>query len=1014
MSNPLILAFQEFDSSHELCVTYSPDGVNWLSPAKSIAGIQVGSAPAIAAFNGKLYIAWQANDPTYDLYVTSSSDGVNWLPPANPIAGITIGSAPAIAAFNGKLYIAFKGNNSSAELYVTSSSDGVNWVSPAKFIDGIKIGSAPAMVAFQGQLYIAFQATNINHELYITSSSDGINWMSPAKCISGIQIGGTPGIAAFQGKLYLAFQANDSNHRLYLTTSSDGMNWASPTTAIANIETGSTPAICSFEGRLYITFQANDSNRELHVTSSSDGVSWVAPAKSVSGIEIGSAPAMSVGFAIVDASTSLLPPSASSSLLLSQSAFVSFPDVSVLVGATSVTLEVWINPLGSSATAPVLTLIGDTVTLAIGLVAGLPTATLSTGSNTTTAVSADAAIAAGQWVGLAVTYDAASATLALYVNGIEANAAENVPAVAAFQTCSAVLGANSVSNPGATLQAGVGRVLLWSEARSADDVLADFVNSGIIDPVAESTLELFLDFSLAPAVDQSGNGNVIAYENGPRPTILVPALLLDGVSWATVGSGSQLDFSGNTPFTIDGWFNAVAYGAAGTGTLVGRALPGAVEYLVEYIASGSGTGTLKFTRGGSSLSSAALPGDTWFHFAASYDAANSALYLYVNGNLQSSLIVTDTAPSADTDTLLGASAASGSIGNFFEGMIQNSRFWNVALAQDDIREWLFSQPISDSTLAGAFDFSVDPPVDTTGTGVITLNTNALVFGQSIYMDTGSFAATIGKMSAVDASYQAQTDEVPVPVPTSTTAITASTFAPLTSDWWSETRREQSWNAIVAALPATFPARRKARLRKQFDANFAEAARRFQEDPKLAQPITKTVTNGRVTLHYHTPRGDIPIFEGDATTVSDCQLWWIGFTATIIIGLIEIVFQLYTGMSVSTAVTTRIYNLMAENAKIEASMLELITLYAENQGSSALAIQALTVVGVVYETGLWWSLLKIALSPLSWWAIGFAITKIITEISTIEVAAAATLSQVIVWEAQIAYQLSSYTTSCPSE
>lgn len=372
----------------------------------------------------------------------------------------------------------------------------------------------------------------------------------------------------------------------------------------------------------------------------------------------------------------------------------------------------------------------------------------------------------------------------------------------------------------------MGRVLLWSSARSADEVLADCVSSGIIDPVAAPTLELFVDFSEAPVVGQSGTAATIAYQNGARLAIMMPALMLDGMCWADVGAGPQLDFAGDAPFTINGWFNALAYGAAGTGTVVSRALPGAAQYCVGYTASGWGTGYLTFTRGASSIRSADLPGDTWFHFAASFDAANSALYLYVNGNLQSSLIVAD--------------------------------------------------------------------------------------------------------------------------------------------------------------------------------------------PMLAQPVTKTVKNGRVRLSYHAPAGDVLLYEGDANAVTDCQLWWIGFTATIILGLIDIVFQLHTGTTASTAVTTRIYNLMVRNPQVVDSMFVLIALYSRSASPESLALQALKVVGEVWKAGLLWSVCKIALSMLTWWGIGAAITRIVVWICGAEVAAAATLAQVIKWEGQIAYQLSSYTTSCPVE
>jgi hypothetical protein len=149
----LITCFQAHDTGHELCVVTSENGVTWPLPptGQAIAGIRTGAAPALTAFNGKLYIAYQGNDSGHAFYVTSSTDGLAWLPRPY-IPGIQLGSAPAIAAFKGKLYVAFQANDSGHELCVVSSEDGVTWPLPPKgqAIPGVRTGSAPAMCAFNG------------------------------------------------------------------------------------------------------------------------------------------------------------------------------------------------------------------------------------------------------------------------------------------------------------------------------------------------------------------------------------------------------------------------------------------------------------------------------------------------------------------------------------------------------------------------------------------------------------------------------------------------------------------------------------------------------------------------------------------------------------------------------------------------------------------------------------------------------------------------------------------------
>jgi hypothetical protein len=277
---------------HQLAQVFHVGTESFTSPAQGYPGILIGSAPAMASFNNRVYVAFQANDPTNKLFVTSAADGVNFTSPAVGYPGILIGSAPAMAAFNGRLYVAFQANDSSHKLFVTSSADGVNFTSPAVGYPGILIGSAPAMAAFNGRLYVAFQANDSSHKLFVTSSADGVNFTSPAVGYPGILIGSAPAMTAFNGRLYISFQANDPSHKLFVTSSADGVNFTSPAVGYPGILIGSSPAMTAFNNRLYVSFQANDAGHQLFVTSSADGTSFTSPALGYPGILIGSAPAM--------------------------------------------------------------------------------------------------------------------------------------------------------------------------------------------------------------------------------------------------------------------------------------------------------------------------------------------------------------------------------------------------------------------------------------------------------------------------------------------------------------------------------------------------------------------------------------------------------------------------------------------------------------------------------------------------------------------------------------------------
>src|SRR5208337_184365 len=148
-------------------------------PAPIAQNVYMGSSAGICVFNGTIFVAFQANDSSHNLFVTQSADGVTWNSPAKFIKGITIGSAPSMTVFNNKIFMAFQANDPSHNLFVTQSADGATWNSPATSIKGITIGSAPSMTVFNNKIFMAFQANDGSNELLVTSSSDGTSWTTP-------------------------------------------------------------------------------------------------------------------------------------------------------------------------------------------------------------------------------------------------------------------------------------------------------------------------------------------------------------------------------------------------------------------------------------------------------------------------------------------------------------------------------------------------------------------------------------------------------------------------------------------------------------------------------------------------------------------------------------------------------------------------------------------------------------------------------------------------------------------
>jgi hypothetical protein len=245
--------------------------------ATAYANFQMGSAPAVAVFNNRLYVAFLANDASNILYINSSSDGVNFTA-ATAYPNIQMGSAPALAVFNGKLYVAFRSDDSRNILFISSSSDGVAFPAATPYAN-IAMGGAPSLAAYNNQLFVAFRANDSSNLLFTAASPDGVSF--PAGTPSpAVAMGSDPSLAALGGQLYVAFRANDSSNQLFVTSSSTGTSFPGATGYSAMVM-GDGPALTSFNGTLYVSFQAGDSSNRLFVaaasaTNGSGGSCWAA------------------------------------------------------------------------------------------------------------------------------------------------------------------------------------------------------------------------------------------------------------------------------------------------------------------------------------------------------------------------------------------------------------------------------------------------------------------------------------------------------------------------------------------------------------------------------------------------------------------------------------------------------------------------------------------------------------------------------------------------------------------
>ncbi len=228
------------------------------------------SAPAIVAFNDKIYMASVNGYSGVPFEIESSSDG-----------GLTFGnkvdlpekteSSPALTVFDGRLYVAWRGDNSAHQVNVESSSNGVDFGNKVVLPENT-IGS-PALTVFDGRLYVAWTGTN--HQLNIESSSNGVNFADKVTAPESSDAG--PGLTAFDGVLEIAWAGTDKDHQLNLESSSNGVNFGNKVTlpeknSAPKAAVQPAPALASFDARLYIAWKGTDGR--LNFDSSANGVAF--------------------------------------------------------------------------------------------------------------------------------------------------------------------------------------------------------------------------------------------------------------------------------------------------------------------------------------------------------------------------------------------------------------------------------------------------------------------------------------------------------------------------------------------------------------------------------------------------------------------------------------------------------------------------------------------------------------------------------------------------------------------
>jgi hypothetical protein len=148
-SDYYVMVFVSNDSSNRLLTctttTNAQDQMVWSGANES--GQYSKAAPSITGLGSTLWMAFLSNDSSNNILVCSSPDGINWSGATK--TGLQSLTAPSITNSGGKLWIAFVAP-SNLEACVSSSADGVHW-EPYNSV-GVQPRWAPVIVGYDFKL----------------------------------------------------------------------------------------------------------------------------------------------------------------------------------------------------------------------------------------------------------------------------------------------------------------------------------------------------------------------------------------------------------------------------------------------------------------------------------------------------------------------------------------------------------------------------------------------------------------------------------------------------------------------------------------------------------------------------------------------------------------------------------------------------------------------------------------------------------------------------------------------
>lgn len=220
----------------------------------------------------------------------------------------------------------------------------------------------------------------------------------------------------------------------------------------------------------------------------------------------------------------------------------------------------------------------------------------------------------------------------------------------------------------------------------------------------EGTYSVTLTVTDANGSDTQTLSNLVTVHPSECIAEHVPETALDGgaAGYVNLGRPDDLDFNGTESFTFAAWVKPSVDNMNGyifskfdrfvTGQYF-LGVEGGKPVIHREVSPWDAVGTTDLVAG------------QWYHLAGTYDG--SQIKMYVNGELESTVNMTGSINSIGRDILIGARYKSGSVDDYFEGLIDEVEVWKRALTQAEIRTMrhLTLDQINDADLVAYYQFN---------------------------------------------------------------------------------------------------------------------------------------------------------------------------------------------------------------------------------------------------------------------------------------------------------------------